>query len=113
MGSRLKEQYRKQEQEIKSKGITASSALTIKGYYTVYPAISPDGERIAYVVDNADEFPGLYLMNVDRTGDRKLVDNAFSMSSSGGSLAWSPDSNGIYHTKIDIKRPISQRYLLL
>jgi Tol biopolymer transport system component len=100
----LKERYRKQEQEVRSKGITASSALTRKGYYTVYPAFSPDGNRIAYVVDNADEFPGIYLMNIDGTGDRKLVDNAFSTTSSGGSLAWSPNNSGIYYTKIDIQK---------
>jgi len=100
----LKERYRKQELEIRSKGITASSALTRKGYYTVYPAISPDGKRIAYVVDNADEFPRIYIMNVDGTGDRKLVDNAFSTTSSGGSLAWSPNNSGLYYTKIDIQR---------
>jgi Tol biopolymer transport system component len=100
----LRARYAKVSKEVSAKGLSASNPLTRRGYMNLSPAISPDGKRIAYVVDNADEFPGIYLMNVDGTGDRKLVDNAFSTTSSGGSLAWSPDSNGIYHTKIDIQK---------
>jgi WD40-like Beta Propeller Repeat/Omp85 superfamily domain len=100
----LKEQYRKQEQEVKSKGITISQPLTKKGYYTMHPSYSPDGKLIAYDVLNADTFPGIYVMNADGSGDRKLVDNAFSTTSSGESIAWTPDSSGIYYTKIDIQR---------
>lgn len=100
----LRERYRRQEHEILSKGVTTSEPLTKKGYYTMYPAYSPDGKRIAYVVLNADEFPGIYVMNADGSNDRKLVDNAFSTTSSGASLAWSPDSGGIYYSKIDLQR---------
>jgi WD40 repeat protein len=100
----LREQYRKQEQEVRSKGLTESTALTTKGYYTLAPAVSPDGSRIAYAVSNADEYPGIYVMNADGTHDRKLVDNTTSSTSSGESIAWSPNGDGIYYTKLEISR---------
>ena len=43
-------------------------------------------------------------MNADGTGDRKLVENTTSSTSSGESIAWSPDGSGIYYTKIDVTR---------
>ncbi len=100
----LRARYRKQEQEISAQGLTQSTALTNKGYYTVAPAFSPDGSRIAYAVSNADEFPGIYLMDADGTHSRKLVENTTSSTSSGDSIAWSPDGSGIYYTKLEIVR---------
>lgn len=99
----LKERYRKQEEEVRSKGITISNSLTKKGYYILYPAYSPDGTKIAYVVRNGNEFPGIYAMNADGTGNRKLVENAFSTAVSGGSIAWSTDSSRIYYSKMEIR----------
>jgi hypothetical protein len=100
----LKVQYKKQEQEVRVKGLTESTALTRKGYDTVAPAFSPDGSRIAYAVSNADEYPGIYLMGVDGTHDHKIVENTTSSTSSGQSIAWSPDGSGIYYTKDEIVR---------
>ncbi len=100
----LTEQYKEQEQEVRSKGLTESTALTRKGYDTVAPAFSPDGSRIAYAVSNADEYPGIYLMDADGTHDRKIVENTTSSTSSGQSIAWSPDGSGIYYTKDEIVR---------
>ena len=100
----LRERYRKQEQDIRSRGVTPSVRLTNRGYYTIYPAFSPDGKQIVYFVSNADEFPGIFIMNADGSGDRKLVENMTSSTSSGGSIAWSPDGTRIYYTKIDASR---------
>jgi Tol biopolymer transport system component len=100
----LKAQYKKQEQEVRLKGLTESTALTRKGYDTVAPAFSPDGNRIAYAVSNADEYPGIYLMDTDGTHDHKIVENTTSSTSSGQSIAWGPDGSGIYYTKNDIVR---------
>jgi len=100
----LKERYRKQEQEVRSEGISTSQPLTKKGFSVVSPAYSIDGKHIAYAVSNADEFPGIYVMNADGSGDHKIVENTASSTSSGESIAWSSDSKGIYYTKIDIHR---------
>ncbi len=100
----LRSRYNRLRDELSAKGLTTSLPLTQRGYLNVSPAFSPDGARIAYTVINADEFPGIYLMNSDGTGDRKVVDNATSSTSSGQSIAWSPDGSGIYYTKEDIVR---------
>ncbi len=98
----LRARYSRLRDDLTAKGLTVSLPLTQRGYVNVSPAFSPDGTRIAYTVSNADEFPGIYLMNADGSGDHKLVENVFS--SSGMNLSWSPDSRGIYYTKNEIVR---------
>ncbi len=100
----LQSRYEQVRTAVNTKGLTASLPLTQRGYMNVAPAFSPDGAQIAYTVLNADEFPGIYLMKTDGTGDHKVVDNVFSTTSSGESIAWSPDNNGIYYTKLEVRR---------
>jgi len=100
----LRNKYEKQRGEVQAKGLTISTALTRKGYDTLSPIYSPDGGRIAYLEANGDEFPGIYMMNADGTGDHKLTENAFPMSASGMTPAWSADGNRLYYTKAEIER---------
>lgn len=102
-GLALRERFRKQEDELRMQGLSVSEPRTRKGYYAVAPAFSPDGRTIAYAVLNNDEFPGIYLMDTDGSGDRKLVENVFSLASSGSGLSWSPDGGRIYYTKIEVR----------
>jgi len=99
----LKDRFRQQEQTIRAQGITSSNVLTRRGNLNISPAFAPDGKRIAYSVVNSDEFPGIFIMNVDGSNDRKIVENAFSTSASGSSLAWSPDGTRLYYTKRDVQ----------
>jgi Tol biopolymer transport system component len=99
----LAEKYRTQQAGIQARGMTPSTQLTRKGYDTISPAFSPDGKQVAYLVANGDEFPGIYVMNADGSGDRKLIDSVFPMNS-GDNLAWSPDSGRIYYTKAEVQR---------
>jgi len=96
--------YTRVRDEVRAKGLSVSLDLTSRGYQNSDPAFSPDGARIAYVVENADEFPGIYLMNADGTNDHKLVENTFSSGASGRSIAWSPDGTRIYYSKIEVFR---------
>ncbi len=98
----LKDRYEKQADAVTAKGVTASNALTRKGYETLSPALSPDGTRIAYTVSNGDEFPGIYLMNADGSGDRKVAELFFPFS--GMKLAWSADGNRLYYTRLEFVR---------
>jgi Tol biopolymer transport system component len=102
--SELRGRYARVREDLAAKGLTSSLPLTKRGFINVAPALSPDGRRIAYTVSNADEFPGIYLMNADGTEDHKLVENTFSSTASGESIAWSPDGRGIFYTKEEINR---------
>ena len=100
----LAERYKNQRDQVAAKGLTASTALTRKGYETISPVYSPDGKSIAYFEANGDEFPALYVMNNDGSDDRKLTENLFPGSASGMRPAWSGDGNRLYYTKIEIIR---------
>jgi Tol biopolymer transport system component len=99
----LRVRYFRQQETVKAKGVTASTALTHKGFETLAPSFSPDGTRIAYREANGDEFPGLYVMNADGTGDRKLTENLSPSSATGSTLAWSADGGRLYYTKIEVR----------
>ncbi len=99
----LRDRYTKQQADVTAKGLTQSTPLTHKGYETLSPVYSPDGRSIAYLEANGDEFPGIYVMNRDGGGERKLVENVFPTSSSGMTLQWSPDSRKLYYTKAELQ----------
>ena len=100
----LREQIRKTARGRHGERTYACQPLTHKGYQTLSPVYSPDGRRIAYFEANGDEFRGIYVMNADGTGDRKIVENFFPSSASGTAASWSPDGNRLYYTKAEIVR---------
>jgi Tol biopolymer transport system component len=100
----LRDKYAKQREGVGAKGLTESTRLTRKGYDTLSPVYSPDGTRIAYLEANGDEFPGIYVMSADGTGDRKLIEDVFPTSASGKTIAWSRDGSRLYYTKAEVER---------
>ncbi len=103
----LVEHFREQERRLRAQGLTESQTLTASGFHTVAPTWSPDGTRIAYLRQDAHGFPGVWVMNADGSGQRRLARNVFSFATSGSSLAWSPDGARLYYTKLDIRRGFS------
>lgn len=100
----LRERYGKQREQVKAGGMTASTALTRKGYETYAPALSPDGTSIAYLEANGDEFPGIYIMDADGGNDHRLTDNVFPSSAAGMTPAWSREGGRLYYTKLEFVR---------
>ena len=99
--SELTSRYDADKQKVLAQGLSASQALTQRGYMNLAPSISPDGRQIAYFVRNADEHSAIHLMNIDGSADRKLLN---SVNSSASSIAWRPDGKGFYYTKIEVVR---------
>ncbi len=97
----LASRYDADKQKVLAQGLSASQALTQRGYMNLAPSISPDGKQLAYFVRNADEHSAIHLMNIDGSADRKLINN---INSSASSIAWRPDGKGFYYTKIEVVR---------
>jgi sugar lactone lactonase YvrE len=102
--SELENRYGKQRDELSSKGLTASTPLTRKGFVTANPAFSPDGTKIAFGVVQGDEYPCMYLVDADGSNAKKIAENVFPSSASGTVLSWSADGKRLYYTKIEIIR---------
>ena len=97
----LSSRYEADKKRLTARDLSESRALTQRGYMNLAPAISPDGQQIAYTVDNADEHTAIYLMNVDGSNDQKLLDNN---TTSASSIAWAADGRGFYYSKIEVAR---------
>jgi hypothetical protein len=103
----LRERYRRQAGDLEAEGLTASRPLTDGGYLSLAPAWSPDGTRIAWLQADAHAYPGVWVMNADGSGKRRIARGVFSSGPSGASLAWSPDGMRLYYTKLDVWRGYS------
>jgi hypothetical protein len=99
--------FRSEEAEVSARGLTASTALTHKGFVNTGPAFSPDGTRIAYALAQGDEYPGVYVMARDGSGGQKIAENVFPSGASGVTVAWGPGGDRLYYTTSEVVRNVS------
>lgn len=66
--------------------------LTTASANDLYPAVSPDGEHIAYIT-NIDGDYEIYVMDIDRSSQRRLTQNSLN----DRYPAWSPDGEWIVY----------------
>jgi TolB protein len=65
--------------------------LTGNAWHDRYPVWSPDGRRIAYFFDPANDY-GLWVMNADGTGQHRVAETEYVQP-----VAWSPDSQRLVY----------------
>jgi len=81
--------------KIKSQPVTSFEKITQNGFETLGPAVSPDGNWLAYTQDSMDERYGLYLKNLKTGKVRQIRDKLL-----GASLAFSPDSKTLFFSEV-------------
>jgi len=74
---------------------TKAERLTRLGYETKYPALSPDGTRIAFAHRGAHERPTIRVMTLDGTLERSVEVNSLSP------LSWSPDGSAVAFSQLE------------
>ena len=60
-----------------------------------HPAVSPDGQRIAFVSARAERNPEIYMMNAGGSGQIPLIPNGAALDMRPADLAFSPDGQRI------------------
>ena len=86
--------------EISADGSDRRNITNTKDVHELYPQVSPDGSKIAFLVDthaNGTITRSLYLMNRDGSGRKKITDG-------GREPTWSHDSRKIAFPKQEFSR---------
>jgi Tol biopolymer transport system component len=91
-------------EKLRNEGVTEATYLTGEGFLNTAPSYSPDGQWLAYAVQNADSFPQLRVMRTDGTDNHPLTLSAGSPQASGLGLSWTPDGTGIVFAQRDFYR---------
>jgi hypothetical protein len=102
---RSREAFDQEADEILSRGVTESVALTRIGIRQSGPRVSPDGEWIAYTSRTLTRFRAIHVMRRDGSEDRRLV-----LRNGGSGLGWTPDGSGLVYDEPEIYRTFSTRY---
>jgi Tol biopolymer transport system component len=101
---RARQSFEEQAEEIRARGVTASTALTRRGVRQAGPRVSPDGEWIAYTSRTLSRFRAISVMRRDGEGDRRLL-----WRNGGGGLSWTPDGRSLVYDEPETYRTFSTR----
>lgn len=99
----LKNRYGRQQEQLKSEGLTPTGAITDRGDYTLGPRVSPDGRRIVYTRLNPHEYPTLRMMDLNDSGDHSLT-----RRNMGFTASWSPDGKMLAFSQLEMYRNYSE-----
>jgi Tol biopolymer transport system component len=75
-------------------------------YPTYWIRVSPDGQRVVFLVadpaPSGESRPELNLVTVDRTGRKQVLTSAAKESLQRSALAWSPDGKEVWYSRFDL-----------
>jgi Tol biopolymer transport system component len=98
----LQSEYAVKAQEVTAAGLTEVAVLSSDGGLTLFPALAPTGDRIAYSAQTADRSFSLMLATADGREPRPLLRRAVTPASAA--IAWLPDGSGLLYAKLERDR---------
>jgi Tol biopolymer transport system component len=99
----LNDQYGRQQERLKSTGLTPSDPITHRGDYNLGPRMSPDGRQIVYTGINPHGYPALRMVNPASGQDDFLV-----RRNMGFTASWSPDGKRLAFSQLEIYQNYSE-----
>jgi len=100
----IRVKYGQQVDDIREQGLTKTERLTRHGFNVYAPAVSPDGQRVAYAA-SGQLFPALRVLDPDSGKNWQIVPGYVSVR---GRMSWAPDGKRIVYSKLDIYRGENQ-----
>ncbi len=82
--------------------LTHADTIPVKGYVNLYPRLSPDGKRVAFISNQNRDYFGqssLYLYDLESKKSEILTGGV------QGGISWMPDGSGIIYAHRDIRPP--------
>ena len=98
----LQADYTLKAQEVTAAGLTEVTVLSSEGGYTLFPALAPAGDRIAYSSRSADRSFSLMLAAADGGESRPLLRRA--VTPGNAAIAWLADGTGLVYAKLERDR---------
>ena len=91
-----RERMEKQLDKIRSQSLTQYERLTEEGFSSWGATVSPDGQWLAYSKRNAEERPGLRIIELKTGATQRLDDKLY-----GVSMAFIPGSNVLVYSQLE------------
>lgn len=103
----LSEQFRPQIERARAAGVTPSETISALPYWNNEPAVSPDGQWIAYYHYDPDRNAGIRLMRADGSEERFLISTPLELPFFrppywAASPTWSPDGRQLAYHKHEL-----------
>jgi Tol biopolymer transport system component len=98
----LQREYSSKAREVTAAGLTEVAVLSHDGGTTLFPALSPAGDWIAYNSRTADRSSSLMLARADGRESRPLLRRA--VTPENAAIAWLPDGSGLIYAKLERDR---------
>ncbi|MBU0508429.1 hypothetical protein KKH27_06295, partial [bacterium] len=101
----LERQYRGIQDEL-TPYLTKGDTVPVSGFVNLYPRLSPDGKRVAFISNQNRDYFGqssLYIFNFDSTESEIIAPAAH------GGLSWLPDGSGIVFARRGVRSSTGSR----